>query len=81
MDMENLNRQLAEVLRAEDRRKEAEKKRDEIARPLCLELAKVIKAICGKNEVCEICPWHGMCGTEPFSWKIPEEDIQNGNQH
>lgn len=48
--------------------------REEVISFVCRALARVIKEICKANEVCETCPWYEMCGTEPYSWKIPEED-------
>ena len=72
--MENFNEALSERLAAYARQKAAEKKREEVISPVCRAMARAIKEICKANEVCEICPWFEMCGTVPYSWKIPEED-------
>ncbi len=72
--MENFNEATSEALATYDRLEAAEKKRKEVILPVCRALARAIKEICKANEVCETCPWYEMCGTEPYSWEIPEED-------
>ena len=72
--MENFNEVLSERLAAYKEQKAAEKKREEVISSVCRAMAQAIKEICKANTVCEVCPWFEMCGTEPYSWKIPEED-------
>ena len=38
---------------------------------------KVIREICNSrtaDDACFTCPFHEMCETAPYTWKIPEED-------
>lgn len=79
--MKDFNKRLSEALAAYEQQKEEAKKREEVILPVCRAIAQAIKAICKVNTVCEVCPWFEMCGTEPYSWKIPEEDTQNGDKH
>ena len=72
--MKDFNKVLSEALATYEQQKAAEKKREEVISPVCRAMARAIKEICKANEVCETCPWYEMCGTEPYSWKIPEED-------
>ena len=62
--MEDFNKVMSKELKAEELRE-------------MHQAAKVIRDICNSrtaDDACFTCPFYEMCGTEPYSWKIPEED-------